>query len=196
MFKIRSTEIIMDDLISISSLNDFVFCPASIYFHKLYGSMDNVLYQNSYQLNGTKAHKTIDSNTYSTRKDMLVGIDVYCEHYNLIGKIDIYDKKKKMLIERKKHINKIYDGYVYQLYAQYFAMKEMGYEVDKLSFHSIDDNKNYAVEIPENDMEMFHKFENIIISIRTMNIDDFEQKNIDKCQKCIYEPACDRALNR
>ena len=28
----------MEDLIIISNLNDFIFCPASIYFHKLYGS--------------------------------------------------------------------------------------------------------------------------------------------------------------
>lgn len=35
----------MDDLIIISNLNDFIFCPASIYFHKLYGSEDTIMYQ-------------------------------------------------------------------------------------------------------------------------------------------------------
>lgn len=41
----------MDDIIIISNLNDFIFCPASIYFHKLYGSQDNLTYQSSYQIN-------------------------------------------------------------------------------------------------------------------------------------------------
>ena len=31
-------------MIEYSNLNDFIFCPASIYFHKLYGSQDNLAY--------------------------------------------------------------------------------------------------------------------------------------------------------
>lgn len=38
----------MDDLIIISNLNDFIFCPASIYFHKLYGSEDTIMYQSKH----------------------------------------------------------------------------------------------------------------------------------------------------
>lgn len=38
----------MDDAIIISNLNDFIFCPASIYFHKLYGSEDKLMYQTNY----------------------------------------------------------------------------------------------------------------------------------------------------
>lgn len=51
----------MDDVISISNLNDFIFCPASVYFHKLYGSEDNLMYQSSYQINGSKAHEAVDN---------------------------------------------------------------------------------------------------------------------------------------
>ena len=60
--------ITLDDLIIISNLNDFIFCPASIYFHKLYGSEDTIMYQSKAQLDGTKAHEKIDNGTYSTRK--------------------------------------------------------------------------------------------------------------------------------
>ena len=109
----------MDDIIIISHLNDFIFCPASIYFHKLYGGEDTLLYQSHYQIDGTKAHESIDSNRYSTRNSVLTSIEVYSEKYQVSGKIDIYDTDKKMLIERKKHLNKIYDGYIFQLYAQY-----------------------------------------------------------------------------
>ena len=63
----------------------------------------------------------------------------------IIGKIDIYDKKKELLVERKKHIKEIYDGYVFQLYAQYYCMTEMGYNVSKLQIRSCDDNKIYKI---------------------------------------------------
>lgn len=60
-----------------------------------------------------------DSATYSTQKGMLQGISVYCEKYNLVGKIDVFDKKTGILTERKKKIKTVYDGYIYQIYAQY-----------------------------------------------------------------------------
>ena len=37
----------MDEAIFISNLNDFIFCPASIYFHNLYGEQDSFSYQNT-----------------------------------------------------------------------------------------------------------------------------------------------------
>ena len=104
----------MDDIIVISNINDFIFCPVSIYFHNLYGAENKLMFQSEYQLNGTKAHETIDSNRYSTRANIITSLDVYSDIYRIVGKIDIYNSKQKMLIERKKHIAKIYDGYVFQ----------------------------------------------------------------------------------
>lgn len=43
--------------IAISKLNEFIFCPASIYFHSLEEDENKLLYQDSFQLNGTDAHK-------------------------------------------------------------------------------------------------------------------------------------------
>lgn len=57
----------MDDCIIISNLNDFIFCPASIYFHNLYGSMETMLYQGPAQINGANAHKAVDEGNYSKR---------------------------------------------------------------------------------------------------------------------------------
>ncbi len=54
--------------IPITQLNDFVFCPSSIYFHMLYGDTDNILYQSRDQINGTAAHSAIDEQRYSDRK--------------------------------------------------------------------------------------------------------------------------------
>ena len=36
----------------------------------------------------------------------------------------------------------------YQLYAQYFCLREMGYEVEKLKLYSLDDNKVYEIPLP------------------------------------------------
>lgn len=180
--------------IKISQINDFIFCPASIYFHDLYGAMNNMVYQSTYQINGTDAHSTIDSNSYSTKRSILTGMEVYCEKYDLIGKIDIYDSDKKVLRERKRKISNIYDGYIFQLYAQYFAMSEMGYKVDKLELYSMENNKTFSVEKPENNVEMMRKFEKTLEDMREFSLEEFRQSNKKKCEKCIYEPACDRGL--
>mgnify|MGYP004697096715 CR=1 FL=1 len=65
-------------------LNDFIFCPASIYFHNLYGTVSSVSFQDVSQINGSSAHRRLDSGKYSTRKTPLSGISVYSEKYNLI----------------------------------------------------------------------------------------------------------------
>ena len=92
----------MNETILITELNDFIFCPASIYFHKLYGNRDVMTYQNKAQINGTHAHKSIDNGTFSSEKKIMMAIDVYSEKYDLIGKIDMFDISIGLLRERKK----------------------------------------------------------------------------------------------
>ena len=185
---------LMDDAIIISNLNDFIFCPASIYFHNLYGSRDTLTYQEASQINGSSAHEAVDKGTYSSKKSILMAIDVYSEKYNIVGKIDIYDMEKKHLIERKRQIKTIYDGYIFQLYAQYFAMVEMGYEIDKLFLYSMSDNKKYPVELPTKGNKMLEKFECVIEEMKKFSLDSFIQDNAEKCRNCIYESACDRGI--
>ena len=184
----------MEELLSFTSLNDFIFCPVSIYFHRLYGNVEKFLYQNTDQINGTKAHETIDNKKYSGSANCLQSLDVYCEKYNLIGKIDLFDKNTNTLIERKKKVRTIYDGYVFQVYAQYFAMTEMGYTVKKIIIHSIDDNRNHLIDLPENNKAMLNKFENVIFDINNFDFSSFIQTNSNKCHRCIYEPYCDRGI--
>jgi CRISPR-associated protein Cas4 len=183
----------MENLLNITALNDFIFCPASIYFHSLYDGVDKMLYQNTDQINGTKAHEAIDTKQYSGSAS-LQSFEVYCEKYHLIGKIDLYDISSKTLIERKKKVKAIYDGYIFQLYAQYFAMTEMGYEVKSLIIRSLDDNKNYNIELPQNDVVMFKKFEKVITDIDEFSMSNFVQTNPEKCKRCIYAPCCDREV--
>ena len=182
--------------ILISNLNDFIFCPVSIYFHSLEEDAEKVLTQDSYQLNGSAAHEKVDSAAYSTRKSMLQGIPVYCEKYNLIGKIDTFDSAKGILTERKKKIKTVYDGYVFQLYAQYFALKEMGYTVRQMRLYSMDDNKVYPVEIPEDDPEMHMKFEKLLVDMDAFDFSAFRQENPQRCRFCIYEPMCSYSIKK
>lgn len=176
--------------INISTLNDFIFCPLSIYFHALEDSTERITYQDHYQIDGSAAHYSIDRGVYSDRKIILQGIPVYSEKYDLYGKIDIFDIKTGKLTERKKKIKVIYDGYIFQLYAQYFSLSEMGYTVKTLAFHSMDDNKTYYIPLPSDNEEMLHKFEDIIIQIKHFSANEFQQDSIQKCLNCIYEPLC------
>ncbi|MBD3843295.1 MAG: type V CRISPR-associated protein Cas4 [Campylobacterales bacterium] len=108
----------MEPYIPISFLNDFIFCPRSIYFHQLYGRSDESLYHSTDQSEGKAAHATVDAKTYTTAKKVLQTIEIYSQTYGLGGKIDTFDTQTGILTERKKKIKVIYDGYIYQLYAQ------------------------------------------------------------------------------
>ena len=167
----------MEEPILISYLNDFIFCPASIYFHQLYGSMDTMLFQCSDQINGTNAHTAVDNNQYSSKRNVLQAIPVYCEKYNVVGKIDIFDVDAGLLTERKKRIVHIYDGYIFQIYAQYFSLLEMGYQVKVLRFYATDSNKIYPVKLPSEDPVMLEKFERTVQAINAFNIGTFHQTN-------------------
>lgn len=181
----------MESYISISYLNDFIFCPRSIYFHQLFGRASKKLFHRSFQTKGLNAHRTIDDKTYTTAKAIIQGLDVYSEKYKLCGKIDLYDQKKKLLIERKNKIKDIYDGYIFQLYAQYFCLKEMGYLVEKLKLYSSVDNKNYFVDLPEDNAIQFGKFEKLIKDIQLFNLENPFVPNPNKCKQCVYNTLCD-----
>ncbi len=137
-----------EDLIPFSYLNDFLFCPASIYFHHLMRNVDKTASQSRCQIEGTAAHARIDRGSAGR---MLMGISVISEELRLYGSIDMYDPVKRVLIERKNLIRNVYDGYVFQMYAQYYAMVESGYEVERMRLHSLKDNRNYDVSLPTDD---------------------------------------------
>ncbi len=90
----------METPIIISNLNDYVFCPRSIYFHNIYGSYDESLYHDTHQVEGRNAHATIDEQTYSTKKQWIQGLPVYSEELGVTGKIDLLNIETGVLIER------------------------------------------------------------------------------------------------
>jgi len=186
---------LMESYITLSFLNDFIFCPRSIYFHQLYSGYNEQFYKQKPQISGTEAHSAIDNNTFSTRADVLMGIEVFSEKYNIAGKIDVFDCKTCRLTERKKEIKVIYDGYIFQRYAQYFGLIEMGYNVKEIIIHDLLHNKNYPINLPSEDYVMISKFEKLIADINQFDLNtSLFVPNIEKCVKCIYSNLCDKSL--
>ena len=180
----------MEENIAITLLNDFLFCPYSIYLKNIYKSADEELYHAAPQIRGKFAHSEIDMQK-SNFETEIVGISVYSDELGLTGKIDIYKTAEKHLIEHKYKLEKVYLGQIYQIWGQYFCMKEMGYAVDKLSFYAISTDKFFPVDLPnQEDKTFFLKF---IEKFRNYNPEDKIDINPNKCKYCIYNSLCDKA---
>ena len=179
----------MESYLPITYLNDFIFCPRSIYFHQRFAPYSQSLYHNKEQTVGKIRHEAIEDRRYSTSKNVLQNLDVYSEKYRLCGKVDIYNQQTKELVERKYQIKQIYDGYRYQIYAHYFCLQEMGYAVSSLFLHSLKDNKRYPVPVPqEGDIK---EFERLLNRIDRYHVEEPFQQNIKKCNQCVYRTLCD-----
>lgn len=180
----------MESYLQITQINDFIFCPRSVFFSGIYhNSTDDSMFNQTPQVIGKTEHQTIDNGTYSSRSDVLMGIMVYSEKYNLLGRIDVFDCSSGMLTERKYSVTAVYDGFRYQLYAQYFALQEIGYNVRSMRLHSKKDNRNYPVDLP--DEKQTAEFEAILDKIRSYRLDMPHHPNPNKCAHCIYNCLCD-----
>ena len=179
----------MESYIPITYLNDYTFCPRSIYLHAIYSGFKQKLYHRAAQTIGKIKHENIEDGAYSTAKRYLQGAPVYSEKYSLMGKIDVYDAQDQALIERKNKVNKIYDGYRYQLYAHYFCLAEMGYPVKALYIHSLSDNKRYRLALPSPKEQK--EFETLVWKVRQARAEGMPiLENKTKCEACVYKPLC------
>ncbi len=180
----------MEPYLMITQINDFIFCPRSLLFHDFLRenfSSDN--FRETPQLRGLASHAAIDSGTYSTRKNILQGTTVYSGRYRLLGRIDLFDISTGSLTERKYSITAIYDGFRYQLYAQSFALQEMGYTVKTLNLYSSKDNKKYSIPLPTK--EETAEFEAVLTKIRQYDPEkDHTLPNCKKCSNCNYREIC------
>lgn len=113
-----------EDYISISTLNDFIFCPYSIYLHNVYMDTDTDMYHALPQIKGKAAHENVDTKQSSTRSSILESLNVVSHEYGIKGKIDILDTTTGRLTERKNNLKNIFQGQIYQLWAQYLCLKK------------------------------------------------------------------------
>lgn len=181
----------MTDYISISTLNDFIFCPYSIYLHNVYMESDETMYHATPQTQGRVAHETVDKKIASNRADDILALPIYSEEYGLMGKIDMYKRKERKLIERKYQLKQIFQGQIYQLWAQMLCLREMGYEVESLAFYETSRNKMIPVKMPtEHDLNEFKNFINLFRSFDPSS--SVFSINPNKCSHCVYCNLCDK----
>ena len=180
-------------MIMLSYLNDFYFCPYSIYLHSVYSNVMPDLYYDAYQVEGRIAHDTVDTGRYmASDPSILTSFHVFSDKYHLYGIVDIFKITQGILIERKKRISRIFKGQIYQVWGQYFCLREMGFDVNCLSFHELSTNKDFVINIPTEDDEVkFQEYLDEIINYDPLNS---LETNIDKCSCCIYAALCDKRL--
>lgn len=178
----------METYLSISTLNDYVFCPYSIYLHNVYkgGLEDN--YHAVPQTAGKNAHKTVDR--ADGVKQQITGLEVFSMELGLMGKIDLFDPVSKTLTERKRTLKRIYQGQIWQLQAQCFCMLEMGYEVRKIGFYSMTDHKAYPQPLPG--LADKKTLLGVIERIKSIDCLTYVTVNPNKCKYCIYNNLCDK----
>lgn len=174
----------MDSAITISSINDFLFCPKSLYLHNVYNVFDTSTYHDTPQVQGGIAHENIEDRKYTTSKHILQGISVYSNKLNVKGRIDVFDSIRGLLIERKYKVKKLYKGFYYQLYAQMYCLEEMGYTVKKLFIQSLSDNKRYSIPLPTNRER--EEFENTLTKIKLFTDSDLQSHFCKNCEINIY----------
>lgn len=151
---------------------------------------DEGLYHATPQTQGKIAHEPIDKKKSSNRRGDLLSLPIYSTRYKLMGKVDMYRQDEKLLTERKYQLKNIYQGQIYQLWAQYFCLIEMGYEVERIAFYEISTNKMIPIALPnERDITDFAAF---IEKFHQFNPTDTLITNPNKCRHCIYCNLCDK----
>ena len=151
---------------------------------------DEGLYHATPQTKGRIAHDSIDAKKASNRADDLQSLAVMSEEFGLMGKIDIYKGKERKLIERKYQLRNIYQGQIYQLWAQYLCMKEMAYDIESLAFYEISTNKMIPIEIPSD--RQIEEFKRFLDTYRNYDPSQPLLVNENKCKHCVYCNLCDK----
>lgn len=152
------------------------------------------VYKATPQTKGSIAHQGVDEKKSSTRKNYIMSLPVCSEELGIFGRIDVYKQDQRFLVERKNNLRNIYRGQVYQLWGQYFCMKEMGYQVERLAFYEISTNKMTNVALPGEQgkqelLSFLHKFKTYDPLTTSFNI------NTNKCAHCIYCNLCDKTTS-
>lgn len=174
----------MDFAIPISAINDFLFCPKSLYLHSIYSSFATNTYHDIPQIAGSITHENIEDGSYTTSRHIFQSLSVYSNHLGVKGKIDIYDAKNKYLIERKYRVKKIYKGFKYQLYAQMYCLEEASFSVEKMFIQSLSDNKRYEVTLPTD--EERKEFELVVVEMKSFDIKRLQNHTCIRCSNNIY----------
>jgi CRISPR-associated protein Cas4 len=153
---------------------------------------DEGLYHAVPQTRGRIAHESVDNKSASTRKTDILSMSVCSNELGVMGKIDLYRGATQCLIERKYQLKQIFRGQIYQLWAQYFCMIEMGYPVTSLAFYEISTNRMIPVELPG--VRGRKELVRFIQRFKSYTPDSEITINSNKCGHCIYCNLCDKTF--
>jgi CRISPR-associated exonuclease Cas4 len=124
----------MEEVISISALNQYVFCPRRCALMHVEG----IWSENFHTAKGTILHKNADERGYETVREArcLHALPLYSEKYGLNGKADIVEIRSDEIIpvEYKKGKKREFDNDNIQLAAQALCLEEMFQTVIKRGF--------------------------------------------------------------
>lgn len=176
----------MEPYIAISTINDFLYCPRSLYMHIAAGGINPASYHETPQVRGKAVHEAIEFGRYSNRKNVVQNMSIFSEELGIQGKLDTFDTTTGELIERKAKIKKLYEGYYMQLYAEYFCLVEMGYKPTRLAFYSMLDNKKYPIPIPTKKYRA--RLKQIISEIQNYTPQKLLKHTCPNCNNNIYTP--------
>lgn len=93
----------METFLPITYLNDFVFCPYSIYLHQVFDNNSEIMYSAKPQQSGKASHAKIDAvdQKKPERNTILKGTYVISNQLGIYGKIDTLYVKQQKLVESK-----------------------------------------------------------------------------------------------
>lgn len=177
----------MEHYLPISILNDFIFCPYSIYLHQIYDAQQEELYHSIFQSRGKRLHNFLHNDTQANN---LRHAFVVSNRWGIYGRIDEYIDSERELIEYKSSVATPYKGYYYQIWAQYVCLSEMGVRVDKLAFFDLSTETKMPIPIPTQE-----QLNELYAHIERIKYYDFSTEiivNPNKCKKCIYFNLCER----
>jgi len=179
----------MEHYLAITTLNDFIFCPYSIYLHQIYKKSNENVYHSKFQSKGKRLHNFIDNNQ---DKNSWKHAFVYSNKLKIYGKIDDYNPASKELIEYKSTIAIAFKGYYYQIWAQYLCLLEMNVTVKKIAFYDFNKQEKIPLEIPSE--ENIKELKNHILKVQFYNFNSPINVNPNKCKHCIYHNLCEKAI--
>ncbi len=139
----------MEPYITFTQIKDYLFSPMTTYLQNIYREFTDSCWKGEALVAGKQAHESIEDGRYSQRKGVLLGKTAYWSEMNVGGKIDVWlPEEGGLLVERKRLVDRVWDGDRAQLYAQYFALKEEGVPVRRLAVHSLATNRRFFLPVP------------------------------------------------
>ena len=179
----------MEEYIPITHLNDFLFCPYSIYLHNVYQGAEDQAVKAAPQLSGTKAHKRKEESTPDGA--LMLSMPVLSEELGIYGIIDEYDPLGGVLTEYKNHINKVFEGQLVQVQSQAICLAEMEYTLKALRLADLSTGRTVPVRLPtEADRQ---RIKELIGRYKSWSPENRLEVNPAKCRKCIYSALCDKS---